>query len=273
MAPRPGRRRGTFAVDTFLRPMPARTQHPVAATVAPLGDPASALAWLSASGIRGAQLSAAQPGTRPRELGESARRDLRATLVRLELVASGIDAWIPPAHFTDPANLERAIDAVAGACELAGELGRVPVCVMLPGPGDDDASSARRREAIAAIGAAADRHGVTVADAGPSTDLAFPPFGRCIDPAAVLAAGGDPAAEASRLGARLAAARIVDLTRAGMRAPIEVAGESRLDAFAYRIALEVAGFRGVPVIDARQWTEPRAGILASVRAWGGPAAA
>jgi hypothetical protein len=58
--------------------MPVRTQHPVAATVAPLGDPASAFAWLSAAGIRGAQLSATQPGMRPRELGESARRDLRA---------------------------------------------------------------------------------------------------------------------------------------------------------------------------------------------------
>ncbi|MFM9144330.1 MAG: hypothetical protein ACKORL_02915 [Phycisphaerales bacterium] len=87
--------------------MPARTQHPLAATVAPLGDPASAFAWLSAAGIRGAQLSATQPGMRPRELGESARRDLRATLVRLELVASGIDAWIPTSHFTDPATVER----------------------------------------------------------------------------------------------------------------------------------------------------------------------
>lgn len=268
----PGGPRGRVGVDTFSRPMPARSQHPLAATVAPLGEPASALAWLSAAGIRGAQLSAAQPGTRPRELGESARRDLRATLVRLELVASGIDAWIPPSHFTDAANLERAIDAVAGACELAGELGRVPVCVMLPGPADGDSASARRREAIAAIGAAADRHGVTVADCGPSADLAFPPFGRCVDPAAVLAAGGDPAAEASRLGTRLAAARVVDLTRAGMRAPIGLAGESRLDALAYRIALEVAGFRGLPVIDARQWTDPRAGILATAGSWGGPAA-
>jgi sugar phosphate isomerase/epimerase len=251
--------------------MPVRTQHPVAATVAPLGDPASAFAWLSAAGIRGAQLSATQPGMRPRELGESARRDLRATLVRLGLVASGIDAWIPTAHFADPVNVERAIDAVSATCELAGELGRVPVCVTLPVAGADDASVARRRETIAAIAAAADRHGVTIADAGPSTDLPFPPFGRCIDPAAVLAAGGDPAAEATRAGTRLAAARIVDLTRAGMRGPVGIAGESRLDALAYRIALEVAGFRGLAVIDARQWTDPRGGIAACAAAWGVPA--
>jgi sugar phosphate isomerase/epimerase len=251
--------------------MPARTQHPVAATVAPLGDTALALAWLSSAGIRGAQLSAMQPGMRPRELGESARRDLRATLARLELVASGVDAWIPSSHFVDPANVERAVHAVAAACELAGELGRVPVCVMLPDPGSNDASAARRREAVAAIAAAADRHGVTIADAGPSNDLPPPPFGRCIDPAAVLAAGGDPAAEASRAGVRLAAARIVDLTRAGMRGPVGMAGESRLDALAYRIALEVAGFRGLAVIDARQWTDPRGGIVACAAAWGGPA--
>jgi len=251
--------------------MPARTQHPVAATVAPLGGPASAFAWLSAAGIRGAQLSATQPGMRPRDLGESARRDLRATLVRLELVASGIDAWIPASHFTDPANVERAIDAVAAACELAGELGRVPVCVMLPAAGAGDAPDARRRETIAAVTAAADRHGVTIADAGPSTDLPFPPFGRCIDPAAVLASGGDPALEASRAGTRLAAARIVDLTRAGMRGPVGIAGESRLDVLAYRIALEVAGFRGLAVVDARQWTDPRAGISACAAAWGAPA--
>jgi sugar phosphate isomerase/epimerase len=160
---------------------------------------------------------------------------------------------------------------VAAACELAGELGRVPVCVTLPVAGADDASVARRRETVAAIAAAADRHGVTIADAGPSTDLPFPPFGRCIDPAAVLAAGGDPAAEATRAGTRLAAARIVDLTRAGMRGPVGIAGESRLDALAYRIALEVAGFRGLAVIDARQWTDPRGGIAACAAAWGVPA--
>ena len=248
--------------------MGARTQLPLAVTVAPLGDPAAAFVWAASQGIRGVQLSATHPGMRPRDLGASARRDLRATFARLELVASGIDAWIPASHFMEPANAERAIDAACAACELAGELGRVPVTLQLPRAAPDSSDAPRRAEAIAAIVSAADRAGVLVADASNADDVPWPPVGLSLDPAAVLADGGDPAAFASRAGARIASARMVDLLRSGMRGPVGRSGESRLDVLAYRIALEMAGFRGLPVIDARQGVEPHAGVVASAEAWG-----
>lgn len=242
-------------------------QVPLAVTIAPLGDPASAMAWAAGQGIRGIQLSASHPQTRPRDLGASARRDLRAMVGRHELVVSGIDLWVPTGHFIDPAHADRAMDAVRGACELAGDLGRVAVTLELPAAGADQQAAPRVREAVAAIAAAADRAGVLVADVAGTAECPWPPIGACIDPARELADGTDPALAASRAGARLVGARLVDLTRSGMRGPPDGGPGSRLDLLSFRIALETAGFRGLPVIDARQWVDPHAGAAACVRAW------
>lgn len=248
--------------------MTARTQAPLSVTIAPLGSPAEAMGWASASGLRGVQLSVTGGGLRPRDLGPSARRDLRAMLTRLELSVSGIDAIVPVAHFLDPATSERAIDAIDGACGLAAELGRVPVTLQLPSAGDESQRD-RRREVLAAVAAAADRAGVTLADLGGAQEAPWPPVGTCVDPAAVLADGGDPAAVAVRAGPKLAAVRVDDLLRSGLRGPIGVRGESRLDVMAFRVAIDVAGFRGLPVVDCRQWPDPRAGILQTLAAWQG----
>jgi hypothetical protein len=117
------------------------------------------------------------------------------------------------------------------------------------------------------IAAAADRVGVSIADLSGAGDAPWPPIGIGIDPAASLAAGGDPAVAASRAGSRLVAARVVDQLRSGLRGPIGLRGESRLDPLAFRIALDTAGFRGLPVVDCRQWTDPRAGAEACLDAW------
>lgn len=246
--------------------MAQRTQVPLSVTLAPLGEPGEAMAWASGAGLRGVQLSVTGTGMRPRDLGPSARRDLRATLTRLELVASGIDALVPGAHFLDPATAERALDAVEGACGLAGDLGRVPVTVQLPAA-TDDASRVRRRDILTRLASAADRVGVSIADLGGGDDAAWPPVGVAVDPAAVLADGGDPANAVSRAGARLVAVRVVDLLRSGMRGPLGLAGEARLDALAFRIAVELAGGSGLPVIDCRQWPHPREGVRQTVDAW------
>lgn len=246
--------------------MPQRTQSALSVTIAPLGVPGEALAWASSAGLRGVQLSVTGGGLRPRDLGPSARRDLRAMLTRLELTPSGIDALVPASHFIDPATAERAVDAVQGACELAADLGRVPVTVQLPAAGDE-ATAARRDAAVALVAAAADRVGVTIADLGGGAMAPWPPVGIAVDPAAVLGDGGDPSAAVARAGARLTGVRVVDLLRSGMRGPVGVSGESRLDALAYRVAVEVAGYRGLPVVDCRQWNDPRAGVLGSMAAW------
>jgi sugar phosphate isomerase/epimerase len=112
--------------------MSRAAQAHLAVTIAPLGEPAAAIAWASSRSFRGVQLSVKQPGMRPRDIGPSARRDLRATLTRHEVVASGIDALVPTSHLVDPQHSERAVDAICAACELAAELGRAPVVVQVP---------------------------------------------------------------------------------------------------------------------------------------------
>lgn len=269
--------------------MDARVQIPIGVTLSALGDTAAALAWVASHGIAGVQLSATHPSMRPRDLGVSARRDLRATLARYELVVTGLDAWIPSDHFLDPAHVDRAIEAACAACQLAGDLGRVPVTLQLPratqsasvvtaGPyaaasgaaasAADETHAARRRDVIGAIASAAERAGVLVADASGAEGAPWPPIGASLDPATVLALGGDPVLSVSQLGSQLVSARIVDLLRSGMRGPVGVAGESRLDVLGFRIALEMAGLARFPVIDARQWLEPHAGVISTVQAWG-----
>ena len=229
---------------------------PLAITLQPIGSGAEALDAVAALGVAGVQFDASDPRMRPRELGESARRDLAAALRRRGLVASGIDCFVPVERFADAARVERALEAVQGSVALAESLGRVPVCVHLP-DGDSVVAKELVREA--------DRRGVALAD------FPFPPAATTlavgVDPAAVLAAGGDPAAAVTQAGARVVAARVVDLLRSGMRGPIGEPGSSRLDAMAYRLALELAGFRGLPVIDCRQWTAPVEGARACVARW------
>lgn len=240
-------------------------------TLAPLGAVQESLEWISASGIRGVQLSATHAGMRPRELDGSARRDLRATLRRLELVCSGIDAWIPPDQWSDSATMERAVDALRQVCRLAEELDRVPVSLALPGKDADAAREARRSDAVAAVVQAANVHGVLLADmawstGSPRAEVPYPPVGVCIDPAAILASARRPFPVVTGASGRIAGARVVDLLRTGHRGPL---GDSdgQLDVTEYRVALESAGCTALPVIDARQWTEPRAGALRSLAVW------
>ena len=98
---------------------------PLAPTLAPLGDrPRVALDRFAAMGFRHVQLSAMQPGLRPRDLDRSGRRDLGVRLGRLGMTAAGVDLWIPQTHFVDPYQVDRAVAAVLGAIELAGALDR-----------------------------------------------------------------------------------------------------------------------------------------------------
>ncbi len=74
-------------------------------------------------------------------------------------------------------------------------------------------------------------------------------------------------AEVHRTAGRVGAARVVDLLASGMRGPIGEPAGSRLDAMSWRLALEMCGFRGVPVIDVRQWNQPHQGVRATIDRW------
>lgn len=248
---------------------------PLAVTVAPLGSNIRAvLDRLATTSVRYVQLSAAQPGTRPRDLDQSARRDLFSTLRRLELMCSGIDLWIPAEHFAKPDTIDRAVGAMTDALQLAADLGRCPLGCALPRaaesatsgePGvaaDDSAMGA----VIETLVDAADRLGVAIADHGLPLG-AVPDVGIGIDPAALLANGEDPAATASTLDEPPTAARLCDLYTSGMRGPVGPTQQGRLDLVGYQVGLHVAGYRGPVVIDARQWSEPWSGVAQSVHAW------
>jgi len=229
------------------------------APLAPLGsgdDIKAALDRIAAEGLRFVQMAGTMPGLRPRELDRAARRDLLANLRRRELALAGLDAWLPPAHFGDPAHSDRAIAAACEIIDLAHDLGRVPVSLMLPS----------EAAAALAIVERADRMGVALADhsipQAPRENV-----GAGIDPAAWLSHGKDPVAGVHELGRRLTCARLVDLLRSGMRGPVGTAHEGRLEILPYKIALSVNEYRRPVVIDARQWSEPWRGVAQSIRAW------
>ena len=240
---------------------PLENRRKLAVTLAPLmpvgeTSPRRALEQLGEKGFGFVQFSATQPGLRPRELDDSARRDLLSLLRRHELAPSGIDAWIPTAHFGDPAAVDRALAAMFGAIELAADLGRVPVGVNL----------ADAVEPVLAIINHAHHHGVPLADHTiPVVAREGVSFG--IDPTACLAQNEDPSAVVAQNSGRLISARLTDLLHTGMRGPVSQITRGLLDVARYRLALNLAGFTRPAILDARQWPDPWNDIMITSSAW------
>lgn len=211
----------------------------LAVALAGLTAPASVreqIEWAAQAGFRAVQLNAAAPGVRPRDLDRSARRDLAAVLRRSELSLAGVDLWIPPAHFLDPARSDRAMSAVREALGFAAEIagltsGRAVVSMQLP------ADRAAAASVTGAIAGAAQQVGAQVADhTWPPADGTSEeaPIGIGLDPATVLLAGGARTPDQALLaaGERLVAARLSDLTSSGRVPP----GTGRLDLLSYLVA-------------------------------------
>ncbi len=237
---------------------------PLAPTLAPLGEsPRPALDALVEHGFRHVQLSAMLPGLRPRELSDSGRRDLAATLRRKSLAVSGIDLWIPPEHFVDPAQVDRAVAAVRETVELAAVLGRCPVSLTLPSPGKEETDFGGVVESLADH---AMRHGVDLADHAVEVS-SLHDLGIGIDPAASLGHGQDPERQVTAHAARLISARLCDLLRSGLRGPVGDGQEARLDVLAYRVALTTAAYSRPVVVDARQWPDPLGGLEQTREVW------
>lgn len=235
------------------------------------GGARAAIAWASTLGVRSIQLDASVPGVRARELDRSARRDLAASLRRAELDLSGLDLWIPGEHLLDPAHVDRAVSAIAGAIGLAGELapllggsGRIVSLTLPPRLAPD---------VLNGLASEADRHGVRLADhawppgphaaasppgnstpaVGAGTGAAGPGWpvaiGIGLDPAAVALSGDDIGAASARVADRVLSARLCDLSSAGRVLPGSVDG--RLDLTAYKVGLSLAPGVVPVVIDLR----------------------
>ncbi|MBL8762279.1 MAG: hypothetical protein JNL50_13355 [Phycisphaerae bacterium] len=208
--------------------------------------------WIASRGVRHVQLDAAMAGIRPRELGRSARRDLASLVKRVGLSLSGLDLWVPPAHFVDAASQQRAIDAAIGACELAAEL-RAILGEGTAGGAGFGVSLALHEETPAAvldaIGAAGSRAGVVVIDhAWPARAVASDGAIRVgIDPAVVIGAGASVGKSVLGMSPAPAAVRLSDFSASGRVA----AGDGSLDLANYDIALTTLKWAGVVTLDLR----------------------
>ena len=241
----------------------------LAPTIAALDvEPKKAFDGLHQAGFRAVQISATQPGLKPRELDGSGRRDLLAIMRRHELTIAGIDFWIPLDHFQDPMQIDRAIGATHQAIELAADLGRIPLSLTLPVQSEDDPNNGAKLvdSALVSITSHAERFGVMIADhAYPVASL--PWVGVGFDPAATLGRGESPARLIATLEKPLVSTRLCDLLNSGMRGPVGEDHEGQLDVTEYRAALSVSGYERPVVLDARQWKDPWTGMLKSREAW------
>lgn len=261
----------------------------VAVTLAPL-DPEPRMGLRQAARLRvpAVQLSAGQVGTRPRDLDRSGRRDLLVAARRLELEIAGIDAWFSSEALTDPDRVDAAMTALMESVELAAELGRLPISLRFPRDGVEDLIEslvmAGERVGVRILDHAApprgsrfDRVDSDTAPQGllvPGEEEAAPTSVECggaaieglgvgLDPPSWLVAGLDPLDAAGR---GIESLRLADLTADGMRVP---AGDpdGRVDLVALLATARVGGLEAIPVIDARRWADPVAGVQATLSRW------
>jgi len=218
------------------------------------------------AGYRGIALDGTMHSVRARDLDRSARRDLAAAYRRAGLASAGVDLWIPPEHLDDPRHTDRAIGAVAGALELAGDLasltdGQRVLSIALP---RSDATPAPWRRTLEEE---AERLGVRIANcAWPPPTGAHGPIGIGIDPALALAAGEAPGRAAARAGASLAMVRVTDWNGIS-RVPV---GRGRLDAVSFAVSVATTGYAGFGVVDVRGTPDPGAAATIAVERVGVP---
>lgn len=226
-------------------------------------NPREPIEWAASAGFRAVTLDASAPGLRARDLDRSARRDLASLLRRLELSFCGLDLWIPPEHFADLAQADRAASATTQAITLCAELSRDSgggvhaVSIALPRAVQGERARVFD-EVVSTIVGAADSAGVLLADhSWPARDDARQdsPLRVGLDPASLLLRGEDPVTVGASLGGRIGVARWTNadsLTRVAPRAP-----GGRLDIASYVGALRTTTRVERLVVDVRGLAHPR----------------
>lgn len=249
----------------------------VSPTAAPLiaaynADIRATLEALSGWQFASVQLSAAQPGLRPRDLDRSGRRELSALLARQGLMLGGFDLMIPPKDWLDDVSVDRAVSATLATLELAADLGRPSVSIALP-------VGALSNDVKQTLITGADGRGVALAVHAEDELEALalwleaedqPMLGAGIDPAAAMACDLDPADAALRVAKHLKVARLDDYAPVsaggGGRCPI---GEGNLDLLSYRATLSTIEATPHIVVELRDLADPIAGLSKAMAAWGG----
>jgi hypothetical protein len=183
---------------------------------------------------------------------------------RRELELAGIDLWIPPEHFSDPDNCQRALDMVVQTAELASELSELVGGRSFASVSVSTAASIEG-QMYSAMGASALQYGATVIDHRSEQSDACPSgISIGVDPASVLISGGDPAGAVHSAGERLGGARLDDVNAMG-RCPVGAEG-GRLELDSYKAALMIGG-PGWVTVDLRQLPDPTRCYLIARKAW------
>jgi|TARA_B100001059_G_scaffold227720_1_gene257913 sugar phosphate isomerase/epimerase len=223
--------------------------------------PRIAIDRLRRQGWRGVQLDARAVGTTPRELGESARRDLLSLLRRGNQLLTGLDCWIPDHGWKSSQTVHQAIDVMRSAIDLAGDLGRCAVSTILPAADEVDGG------VLEAVFSHASSQGVRIADHRIDPVMVDAAHGAGIDPAAYLSAGSDPVRAIGAVENRLACVRLTDLDEAGHRMLPGTGTKGRLDLVAYKVAIVLRGWSGGVVVDLRRLPEPASALPGVWAAW------
>jgi len=178
---------------------------------------------------------------------------------------------------------DRAVAAVAAACEFAGEMS-----TLLPAGYSSAAVTVLLHkdtpaDVLETMAAQADSHGcllcelnwptLRAAPTSPATSAATATstatnhgqFRIALDPAAVLMGGLDPIVLATRASKLLSHPRLSDVSTAGRIAPGSPDG--RLDLMAYAIALSVAQYTGPLVLDLRTVHDQANAATTAAAAW------
>ncbi len=176
----------------------------------------------------------------------------------MELTLTGLDLPIPPNHFSDPSFQDRAVAAVAAACDfLAQTAGLVEtilqIFISIPNPAGPAALAAGQHARAA---------GVTLVNTVRPLPEMPEGFAAGIDLAAELDAGNDPL-ESIAATPDLAAIRLGDSSAAGRCA----LGAGRLDLAGAYAVIETTARGASLVIDPRGAGDPLGVATASLTAW------
>jgi sugar phosphate isomerase/epimerase len=231
-------------------------------------DARSAFALASDAGFRGIAFATNHRELTPDALGDTARRHLKKLLTSRNLRIDAIRAAAPRAGITDPATIDRTVDNVKAALQLAHQLGVHTLALNLgPLSSASGVTPASAAAVIRELAQEADAAGVTLAL---SADAAAPleellktvnaDHARAnLDAARLIAAGNDPLHVAESLAPRLGQFTAADAVRAGNTLRSAYLGEGQLPLVEMLEVLDNIGFQGPSVVDVRDLADPAAG--------------
>jgi sugar phosphate isomerase/epimerase len=213
-------------------------------------------------GLSGVEFGAAVGDLSPENLSRSGRKHVTRLVEGLGLRLTSLVADMPGLRLTDPKSIQERIDRTCRIVEMSLELGIRTVSAAagsLTHPETGEPSELAL-DALSRIGEFADSRGVVYAvrctHDGPErigrvlSELGCPALGLCLDPAALVMGGLNPAALAESLHERIRLVHARDATAGGANRPGHETrfGEGEVDWVGILDVLGEAGYRGAYVL-------------------------